>query len=332
MSKTKKLSRKHGSSKGSSKKNIKGARAPAALLKAKVSTPKPKALTKETPTTVVATKTLASLAPLTSAARAAFLAQTTTQERADLGGRTKSDGVLRDAGTWIAQIAKFRSKTRYGENRLAFLCESTLALADAIATAKTGRSGAASAGALRNGSIASARAVRDDLLHALQQVTRGSADAAEVADAARVAQRDDELAESLSTLADLAEAFLAKAKKDAGAAALAEGASLTASDVDAARAASAALVSSGAARVTAGNARAQDTPEVNLAEGTVLAEMRVARRAFENANAIDPTVPRLNPGPATRNVLVSHAKAKAVAAPAPAPVVATNGAPAAPSA
>ncbi len=268
---------------------------------------------------MIATKTLASIAPLTPAARTAIGAQTTAQERADLGGRTKSDGVLRDAGTWIPIIAKYRSKTRYGENRLAFLCESALELADAIAAATTGRTGASSAGAVRDGSFASARAVRGDLVHALEQVTRGSAEASAVADAARGADRDDELAESLGTLADIAEAFLAKAKKDAGAAALADGASLAASDVDAARAAAATLVSSGAARVTAGNARVNDTPEVNLAEGTVLAEMRVARRAFENANAIDPTVPRLIPGPATRNVLASHAKAKVALPPAAPP-------------
>jgi hypothetical protein len=331
MPKTKKLSGKPAHK----NKNTKVKSSPKTILKAKASASSPKVSTKETPATVVATKTLASLTPLTSAARAAFTTQTTTQERAELGARTKSDGVLRDAGTWIPIIAKYRAKTRYGENRLAFLCESTLALADAMATAKSGRSGAASAGALRNGSITTARVVRDDLLHALQQVTRGSADAAEVADAARGAQRDDELAESLSTLADLAEAFLAKAKKDAGAAALAEGASLTASDVDAARAASAALISTGAARVTAGNARANDTPEVNLAEGTVLAEMRVARRAFENANAIDPTVPRLVPGPATRHVLGTHSHGKTASPVAPsAPVASTNGAaaPAAPSA
>jgi hypothetical protein len=332
MPKTKKLSGKLATK----TTNLKAKSSPKVVLKAKASAPSTKVSTQETPATVVATKTLASLAPLSAAARAAFTAQTTTQERADLGGRTKSDGVLRDAGTWIAQIAKYRSKTRYGENRLAFLCESTLALADAIATAKTGRTGAASAGALRNGSISAARAVRDELLHALQQVTRGSAEAADVAEAARGGQRDDELAESLTALAEIADAFLTKAKKDAGAAALAEGASLTSADVAAVRSAATALVSTGAARVTAGNARTQDTPEVNLAEGTVLAEMRVARRAFENANAIDPTVPRLVPGPATRHVLGTHSHGKASPPVAPSAPVAspTNGAagPAAPSA
>jgi hypothetical protein len=332
MPKTKKLSGKPAGK----NKNLKVKPSPKVILKAKTSKPSIKVSTKETPATVVATKTLASLAPLTDAARAVFTGQTTAQERADLGGRTKSDGVLRDAGSWIPQIAKHRVKTRYGANRLAFLCESVLALSDAIATAKTGRTGAASAGALRNGSITAARAVRNELLHALQQVTRGSAQAADVADAAREAQRDDALAESLTSLADIAEAFLAKAKKDAGAAALAEGASLTAADVTAARSAAAALVSTGAARVAAGNARVQDTPEVNLAEGTVLAEMRVARAAFENANAIDPTVPRLVPGPATRHVLGTHSHGKVSSPVAPSAPVAspTNGAagPAAPSA
>ena len=38
------------------------------------------------------------------AARAAFTAQTTTQERADLGGRTKSDGVLREVELRPASI------------------------------------------------------------------------------------------------------------------------------------------------------------------------------------------------------------------------------------
>jgi hypothetical protein len=276
-----------------------------------------------TPATTIATNALTIVAPLSTAGYGAILNQTTKEERADLGGRTKGDGVLRDVGDWITLIMYARSKfapsvLRYGDTRVAYLCMTALALGDVIAEARGARGGATSAGGARVAAFAAARSVRDDVLHALEQVTKGSADASALADVERDLAHDDQLAIALGKLADLADAWVTKAGKDEGVAALVSGAGLTSDDAAAARNAAAALVGASVDAKGAGSRAAQDPPDVNAAEGAVIAEMRIARRAFEQAKKKDPRVPALNPGAATRAVIGTHVR-KPAAKPAPVP-------------
>lgn len=286
------------------------------------------------PAEIVAANVLATLPPITDDVRAAFLSQTTPAERADLGGRTKSDGVLREAGLWIAKIQSARqtfgsTAIRYRDARVAFLCESTLSLADAINRARGGRTGARTSNSRRSAALLAARRVRDDLLHTLGQIARGGPDEAAIADVERDLTHDDQLAVALKKLASIGEGWLASAATDPRIAALVSGAGLDATDMANARTAAASLSEAGAGRAVAGRALVQDTPEVNIAEGTVLAEMRAAKKAFDAGATINPAIPRLVPGPATRHVLGAHSRGPK---PAPPPVPPTPVATATPSA
>src|SRR5262249_4665455 len=64
----------------------------------------------------------------------------------------------------------------------------------------------------------------------------------------------------------------------------------------------------GSAKTIAGGATAKDTPAVNLIEGRVIEELRVAMRAFDKARQKDPEIPRITPGPGTRRVLAGRPK------------------------
>lgn len=271
--------------------------------------PKPPAVVKSF-ATALATKTLATLPALTPAAREAFAQQTTPAERAQLGGQTKSAGVLRDAGAWLAvmtrALEKYGASIRYGEGRVAFFCEAILTLDEAMSSARGARTGALVSNARRNAAMRQARAVRDDLLPALAQVTRGTSVAAQIDDVERDLLHDDQLAIALGKLADVLEAELSRAAKDPKAKARLDGATLTAADLARARGVQAALGAAGLERAEAGRTQHNDPPEVNAAEGTLLAEMRVAKKAFDAAHAQLATVPRLVPGPATRAVLGDH--------------------------
>lgn len=270
---------------------------------------KPAALPKN-PAVRLASKTLASLPALSDAARAAFAEQTTPQERAALGGRTKSANLLREAGNWLTiinrAIAKDGGSIRYGSARVAYLCETILALDAAMNEARGARTEAVTSSARREAAMQGARVVRDDLLEALAQVTLGTSHAAELADIERDRRHDDQLAVALDELAGLLDRLLARAEQDAKTAALTEAARLSRRDLAHARAAREAIVAAGSARVEAGARLRNDPREVNLAEGALLAEMRVAKRAFDAARARTAAVPQLVAGAATRAVFGPH--------------------------
>ncbi len=258
------------------------------------------------PSVIVASRVLRSLPALGDAARRAFDAQTTAGEQAQLGGRTKSDGVLREAAQWISAIdsakRKFGGAIAYGEVRLAYLCTVLLDLADARESASGARDGAAKAAASREAALGKARAVRTSLLHKLEQIARGNAHDEAALEAVESDTRHDEsLASGLDKLASRADAVLART--DETTRALVAGAELEASDAEQARAAKDALVTAGVAATDAGRRQAKDSPAVNLAEGRVLAEMRVAEKAFRQAHDQNPAIPRLVPGPAVRQVI-----------------------------
>ncbi|AKF06759.1 hypothetical protein [Sandaracinus amylolyticus] len=264
------------------------------------------------PTVQIAERSLAALAPLREPERAAFLAQTTPEDRAALGARTRADGVLRDLGPLIAHIdasvAKYGTTIRYGAPRRAFLAQTTLELADALATATGKRDGATSASAQRNAALRRGRAVFGDLAHALSSIARGSAEAARLDAVERDFDHEDTLARGLRQLAELARGWIERARTDEAARALVAGAHLTEADVTSAERAAEALLTAGADRVGSGRASANDPPEVNVLEGIVLAEAREAWRAFEAARSNHPSIPRLPLGTALRQVIGTRPK------------------------
>lgn len=109
-----------------------------------------------------------------------------------------------------------------------------------------------------------------------------------------------ELAASIASLATLARRWIARTGSDA---VLAEDVGLVESVVQTAVKHRETLIGHGTESALDGSKTGHDTPLVNLAEGRVLVEMEAAMRAFDNEGPRNPSVPRLNPGPATRRAL-----------------------------
>src|SRR5262249_14873770 len=152
-----------------------------------------------------------------------------------------------------------------------------------------------------------AQSAREDLLDVLAELA-GAEEAGALADATGASQPDDELARSAKALTALGTNWLERAQPDAAAAGLVGESHLDRALLDRVKKAAADLALAGSAKTVSGGALANDTPPVNLAEGRVLAELRVALKAFEKAHEKDPEVPRIVPGAGTRRVLSPRPK------------------------
>ena len=277
------------------------------------------------------THALAALPALDDAERAALARQVSEATCDELGGRTRASGVLADAASWapalVKQTALAPAALRYAAKRATWFCECAVALADAIAEANGGAGATNGAGTSAVAARAAARAAHHALAEPLEDLAGDDAAAKDALSSARGPNKtDDELHASLLALAGLADGWLARAKKDAGARLLLEDAGLDAALVQTARQRAADLAARTAAKTEAGAAMAKDPPSVNRAEGRVLSEMRVAYRRFAEAHDRDRTVPRFTPGHATKRVVGYSGSAKSPKSPksppdqAPAPL------------
>lgn len=266
---------------------------------------------------------LAKLPPLDILVRSSFAKQVTVGEVARLGGMTVAVDVLREAGGWITTIHEARDEhpelaRRYSDERFAYFCERVIALEDRLV--KEGvrddaisvvRSGASAA-------VAQARVERDHLLGVLEPIGRGDPVTAGALSGVRSDLNDEALVGSLEKLAQIAEAWLGRARVDADAANLVRAFGLGEDDVAHARAAAAALGGAAAAARKGGPKHGDDSSESNVLEGILLSEMRVVLGVFRTARAWNPRLPPLVPGPGTKAALTpTHARhAKAKSAPA----------------
>lgn len=273
----------------------------------------------------VEARLLAELPALTAAEKRVFLAQHPPSRCDAMGGRTKSEGVLKEARAHAAVIAKALRKhpvelRRYGRARFAWLLTCVAALDDArdAQQATDGSTTAAKDRAAR--AEATARALREDLLDALTTIAEGNPDDERaLATATGSLMGAPALVASLRGLSALARAWLDRDTEDAKV--LAASVSLTLADVEAAEAAAGALEEAAGDSTIEGRAAVKDTPSVNRAEGRVLLELRLAMRAFERAHERNKEIPRLPSGAATRQAFDRRSAAKAGAAEQPAPMV-----------
>lgn len=260
------------------------------------------------------------LPPLSDAQRDAFGDQVSDARCDQLGAKTKSDVVERDAMTFIDTIASTLEHhgdaiRRYGKARLAWLAECVVALQQARSRQSSGRDDSRPVEEALAHATERARAVLIDLKHALEQLASDSeADEQEI-DAA--AGATDDLVDSLHGVAKLAERWVRRTDREGKA--LVASVDLRSADVDAAWAAAEDLqdaIDRAAGRAPSSE---RDTVPVNRAEGRVLYEMGYAMRAFAHAHSLDPRVPKLVPGSGTREALMSKLNGQPIPPPTPAP-------------
>lgn len=269
---------------------------------------------------------LAELPALSSAERRAFEGQFSAAKCDALGGRTRSESVIKEAREHAATIAKALRKhpgelRRYGRTRFAWLLTCIAALDDArdAASAAEGSTSAAKERAAR--AELAAKIARDDLQSALEAIVCGNdADETALETASEPIRGTASLLRSLRGLAQLGRELLGRDSAEAKA--LADSVSLSLADIDAAEEAANALEMASGDATMEGRLAFRDTPTVNRAEGRVLLELRLAMRAFAHAHDRNKEVPALHPGRATSAVLrrrENEAEPDAPAAPAPSP-------------
>jgi hypothetical protein len=237
----------------------------------------------------------------------AFLRQASTAKCAELGSRTKAEGVYREAQKWAPIIHSAIEKhpvalRRYGKARFTWYLLCLRELGEHVASQKTRQSKATTARSALDRATESGKAVREVLAEALEILSQGDP-AAEAAysTAYGTSESPESLRRSLAALADLADAWLARTDDES--LALVESVDLNADDVQLAREAHAALGDASSSRTTEGSTRASDDLATNRAEGRMLFEMRLAMSVFESAHRRTGLVPKLTPGPATKSAL-----------------------------
>ncbi len=244
--------------------------------------------------------------------RAAFDSLGTNARRADLGGRTKATGVLREGVSWAVQIDQAYSKysaaveEHYARERFVYFLDRLEALDTAIAGQGTHREGT---GVKRATSEERERAAREARNKVIEKMTRIAGERAERADLEAATGTADKLGASIKSLVTLGRGWLKSS--DPTLTLLCKTARLTDALLDATLAAGEALTGAVTDAALAGRKPSSDSPEVNVVEGWVLAEMMEAQRGFDGAHAESRIVPRLTPGPATRHVLSPRKTAQA---------------------
>lgn len=247
---------------------------------------------------------------LTAAQRQAFAARFSEPACEAMGGKTKSDGVLRDALEWAGVMARALRKhpdvlRRYAGARFTWFLECVGQLIDAREAQASAGDTTGLARAREERARKAALAARTELIEALETLVEGDAEAEAALDGTvGSVEKNDALVSSLRGLSSLAGEWLARS--DAASRALVESAGLSLHEVGAGEEAADALIAASADKTLEGQVIVRDVPEVNRAEGRVLLEMRTALRVFGQAHEKDRRVPRLVPGKATRSVLGSR--------------------------
>jgi hypothetical protein len=247
--------------------------------------------------------------PLSDAQRAAFAARYSDAQCEEIGKRTKSDGVLRDALAWLPAMAKTLQKSpeavrRYGQERFVWLLECVRALASERACQLADAAGDDIWRAKAADAEGVARAARSELLATLVELADGNPAAQEALHAASgTADRPEQVVSSLLALGDIGRYWLSQAHSAAEV--LVESVGLTLAEVKAAEAAAEALAEACSDRDDEGRVVLRDAPFVNRAEGRVLLEMQAAMRVFGYARERNKQITKLTPGPATRAALTA---------------------------
>jgi hypothetical protein len=253
----------------------------------------------------------------------------------DLGRRTKSQDVLREASRWASAIdTALRSYgdgalKAYSPRRFAYYLSVTTALADAV-LAETRRAGEVGKPGGTEETRSAAIDARRETVERLatfagaRAVERTALEEAVGHDIPSVASRGpgqpdasvDSLVRSLRALAYLEIDWLER--NDPASQVLAENAGLSHENAVELRSFAEALSTRRLAAALSAPTITKDTPTINRMEGRVLFEMREVRRVFAHAHTRSAVVPELNPASQVAHVF-GHKQPK------PAASAATNG-------
>lgn len=263
----------------------------------------------------VAVKTLGTLPALTGKLRMAYRAAFTDDQCEKWGEQTKAENVIREAEKWVVTMARSLKDgidVAYSRRRLTFLCELLVLLEDEVSRTKDATMH--DLRSTRSAALTVAVNSRRDLARRIRAVAGAQQkilqSLASIAPGNETSPTD--VQDSLTATIDLA----LKLRRDEVLEALADDVGLSEARLNSAYAALEALAG---AREVALNAAAYegDAPSVNVIEGRVLREMRLAQRLFNEAREARVNVPALIAGPSLK-VLFGKSD---VEAPAPTPPV-----------
>lgn len=265
----------------------------------------------------VAVKVLASLPALTGKLRAAYRASFSDEQCEAWGEKTKAANVIREAEGWLVTMDKALKSdpaVAYSRRRLAYLAELVVLLQDEVS--RTTDNSGSELRATRSAALAVAVNARRELARLIRAVAGGREKILSA-----LAKLSPEREESPSEVQDSLTAtidFALKLRRDEITEALADDVGLTEARLNAAYSALEALTG---AREIALNKSAYegDAPTVNVIEGRVLRELRLAQRLFNEAREQRVNVPVLVPGPEVRAVFRKDDEAQAATPAAPMP-------------
>jgi hypothetical protein len=292
--------------------------------KSRVQEPSTEHLLSEEP--VVDSKTidrmLAASQSATAVQRAAFLRQWSDADCDAAGAGTKAPDTLREATRAVIGVdvvlAEHAAAVRYGLPRFRFLLEAVRDVRDLVEAQQRGPDPRSELEQAK----AAGLAARQELYDVLEPIV-GKAGKEALTTAYGRADTPQTLGLALGALAAIASDWLSR--KDADSKALVQSHYLGQADVDEAERAAARLDRAQEA-LTRGASPARDTPAINRAEGRMLLELDLLRRALERGHEKNRLIPQLVLGPVLRR-LWRLGKAAAAAATDGAP---TDGAPANP--
>ncbi|PZR08919.1 MAG: hypothetical protein DI536_23815 [Archangium gephyra] len=254
----------------------------------------------------VAAKTLSSLPALTGKLRMAYRAAFTDAQCEKWGELTKAENVIKEAEKWVVTLERTLKddvESGYSRRRLTFLCELLVLLEDEMAN--TSEATMRDLRSTRGAALVVASNARKDLARRLRAVAGGQQQIlARITAAAPSDERSpSDVQDSLTATIDIA----VKLRRDEVLEALADDVGLTEARLNSAYAALEALA--GVREVTLNAAAYEgDAPTVNVIEGRVLREMRLAQRLLKEARDLGgKNLPVLVAGPSLNKIFGKNA-------------------------
>jgi len=265
----------------------------------------------------VAVKVLGSLPALTGKLRLGFKRAFTDAQCLAWGEQTKATNVVAEASKWLQVLEKSLkedSRVAYSRRRLTYLAELVVLLEDELG--RTSQSPELRSS--RNAALAVAVNARRELARLVRAVAGGQDNI--LSELAKNTPDDERVPSQVQESLTATIALATRLRRDEVLEAVADDVGLTEARLNSAYAALEALT--GATEVALNSlAYEGDAPSVNLIEGRVLREMRLAQRQVDDAREKGVSIPSLVAGPSLKALLSKEAAAKPA-----------KGAPAAPAA
>ncbi len=271
---------------------------------AKAKTAAKKAAPARKPIESAAVKLLPKLPPISGKLRMAFRAAFTDDQCERWGELTKAQNVIDEARKWVITMEralKDDSDVAYSRRRLTYLCELVVLLEDEVA--KTRDAEMAEFRNSRSASLAVAAGVRRDLARRIRAVV--GAQQTYLKELADIAPTNDLSAPEMQHSLTATIALATRVRRDDLLETLADDIGLNEARLNSAYSALESLAGSTDLAATAA-AFEGDAPSVNLIEGRVLREMRLAQRLFLEAREVRSNVPQLIAAPSLKSIFAKH--------------------------